>query len=132
MVAYEISVSSSKKEEMIDITGQIRDLVRKSGAKDGICVVHAMHTTAGILINENYDPALKEDILDFLGKTVPKGIWRHDQEDNNAAAHLKSMIIGQSQAVPIKNGNLMLGTWQGICLVDFDGPKMRKIAISIV
>jgi len=129
---YEISVASSRKEELIDITPQVRGLVSKSGARDGLCAVHAMHTTAGILVNENFDPALKEDILDFLGRQAPKGAWRHDLEDNNAAAHLKSMLIGQSQAVPIKDGKLMLGTWQGICLADFDGPRMRKVAVSIL
>jgi secondary thiamine-phosphate synthase enzyme len=129
--AYEISVSSSRKEEIMDITGQIRELVKRSGIKDGICVVHAMHTTAGILVNENYDPSLKEDILDFLSG-ISKGRWRHDLEDNNASAHLKSLIVGQSQSIPIKSGNLMLGTWQGICLAEFDGPKLRKVSVSIV
>jgi len=130
-ITYEMSVSSSKKEEILDITSQVRELVKRSGIRDGICVVHAMHTTAGILVNENYDPSLKEDILDFLNR-ISKGQWKHDKEDNNASAHLKSMIIGQSQSIPVKNGSLMLGTWQGICLAEFDGPKLRKIAVSIV
>jgi secondary thiamine-phosphate synthase enzyme len=130
-ITYEMSVSSSRKEEILDITSQVRELVKRSGIRDGICVVHAMHTTAGILVNENYDPSLKEDILDFLNR-ISKGQWKHDKEDNNASAHLKSMIIGQSQSISVKNGSLMLGTWQGICLAEFDGPKLRKIAVSIV
>jgi secondary thiamine-phosphate synthase enzyme len=128
----EMRVKTSRKEEIIDITEDANKAVKQSGIRDGICLVHAMHTTAGIIVNENYDPLLKEDILSFLSKAVQSGIWKHDQEDGNASAHIKSIVLGQSQSIPVKGGRLALGRWQGICLVELDGPKERTISISVV
>jgi secondary thiamine-phosphate synthase enzyme len=128
----EIRVSTKEREQMIDITKEVAAIVKKSGTKDGICLVHAMHATAAILVNENYDPSLKEDFLDFLRKQVPSGIWRHDKVDGNADAHIRSMMVGQSQSVPVKNKSLALGRWQGICLVELDGPRERTVLVTVV
>jgi secondary thiamine-phosphate synthase enzyme len=128
----EIRVSTKEREQMIDITKEVAAIVQKSGTKDGICLVHAMHATAAILVNENYDPSLKEDFLDFLRKQVPSGIWRHDKVDGNADAHIRSMMVGQSQSVPVKNNGLALGRWQGICLVELDGPRERTVLVTVV
>jgi secondary thiamine-phosphate synthase enzyme len=128
----EICVSTKEREEMIDITKDVAAIVRKSGAKDGICLVHAMHATAAILVNENYDPSLKEDFIAFLKKQVPSGVWKHDKIDGNADAHIRSMIIGQGQSIPVKGGALALGRWQGICLVELDGPRERTVLVTVV
>ena len=128
----EMRVSTKEREQMIDITKGVAEIVHKSGIRDGICLIHAMHATAAILVNENYDQALKEDFLAFLKKQVPSGIWRHDRMDGNADAHIKSMIIGQGQSVPVRGGQLALGQWQGICLVELDGPRERTIMVTVV
>jgi len=128
----ELRVSTKEREQIIDITKGVAEEVRKSGIRDGICLIHAMHATAAILVNENYDEALKEDFIDFLKKQVPSGVWKHDKLDGNADAHIRSMIVGQGQSVPIKGGALALGKWQGICLVELDGPRERTIIVTVV
>jgi secondary thiamine-phosphate synthase enzyme len=128
----ELHISTKEREEIIDVTKDIAAMVKKSGIGNGICLIHAMHATAAILVNENYDPSLKDDFIAFLKKQVPSGIWKHDQVDGNADAHIRSMIIGQSQSVPVKDGALALGRWQGICLVELDGPRERRISVTVV
>jgi secondary thiamine-phosphate synthase enzyme len=128
----EMRVSTEKREQIIDITEGVAGVVRKSGIRDGICLIHAMHATAAILVNENYDDALKDDFIAFLKKQAPPGIWKHDRTDGNADAHIRSMIIGQGQSVPVKGGGLALGRWQGICLVELDGPRERRILVTVV
>lgn len=129
----EITVSSSKREELIDITPQIKDIVNESKVKQGICVLYTPHATGAIIINENADPNICDDILEALSKLIPAGRWRHDRIDNNADAHIKSSIIGSSAAIPIKDGSLQLGTWQDCFFAELDGPRSRrKIIISII
>ena len=125
----EITVSSSKKYELIDITEQLNLEVKKSKVKDGICYFYTPHATAAVIINENYDLNICLDLIDALNNLIPEGKWRHDKIDNNAAAHIKSAIIGPSESVPVKDGKLMFGTWQSPMLADFDGPKQRKVII---
>ena len=84
------------------------------------------------MINENWDPNIMLDIIDSLNSLIPKGKWRHDKVDNNGAAHIKASIIGPSEIIPVKNGELLLGKWQDIMLADFDGPKERKILVDII
>lgn len=128
----EINTASNKKYQVIDITKQVQKIVSGEGIKQGICIVYVPHATAAIMINENYDPNIGEDILDSLDENIPEGKWRHDKVDNNAAAHIKAAIIGPSENIPIKDGKLMLGTWQNIVLADFDGPKRRRIIVQIL
>lgn len=129
----EIILSTSKKQEIIDITDKVNSIIKKSKIRNGICNVFAAHATASIIINENYDPDICLDLLDALNKLIPSGIWRHDRIDGNGDAHLKSAILGPGETVPIKNMELMLGRWQGVAFVELDGPRNnRKIIVTIV
>lgn len=127
------TISTSKKHELIDITGKISDIIKKSKIKDGVCNVFAAHATAAIIINENYDPNICLDLLDALNKLVPAGIWRHDRIDGNADAHIKSAILGPQETIPIKNNELSLGRWQSVMFVELDGPRNnRKIIVTVL
>jgi len=129
-VVKRLAIQSTKKEEMIDITADVRRIVRESGVLRGICHLYVPHTTAGITVNENTDPNVKLDIIAQLEKAVPReGKYRH--AEGNAAAHIKSSIIGSSQAIFIENGKLVLGTWQAIFLCEFDGPRSRNILVKV-
>ena len=127
----EFQLKSSRKNQIIDITPQVSEMVRNSGVSEGICCVYTPHTTAAITINENDDPNVCEDILDALAKLIPDGVWRHDRVDNNAAAHIKAAIIGPSEAIPISEGKLLLGTWQAVMLVELDGPRERRVMVDV-
>ena len=131
-MSHTINISTKKKEEIVDITSKVEELVKKSGVKEGLCTVFARHATAAISINENWDPALRDDLLSLLRKLIPEGVWKHDKIDDNGAAHLKSILLGPSETIPIKDGKLLLGRWQGIALTEFDGPKQREIVVQIV
>lgn len=120
-----------KKQEMVDITQKVADLVRQTGIADGICLVYTPHATAAVVINENADPNVCEDILDAMGRMVPEGAWRHDRVDSNAAAHIKATILGPSETVPVHSGTLRLGTWQSLMLVEFDGPRDRTVFVEV-
>ena len=129
----EIILSTSKKQELIDITNKVNNIIKKSKIKNGICSVFTAHATAAIIINENYDPNICLDLLDALNKLIPSGIWRHDRIDGNADAHIKSAILGPSETIPIKNGKLQLGQWQSIMMAELDGPRSnRKIIVTIL
>ena len=127
-----IFVKSSKRNELIDINQQVEDIVAKSGIKEGICHVYAPHATCGVIINENYDPNICLDILDCLREHVPGGRWRHDRIDSNADSHIKATIVGPSETIPISDGRLVMGTWQSIMLADFDGPRERRIVVTVI
>ena len=130
---HEFTISTSKKQELIDITGRINSIIKKSRIKDGICNVFAAHATAAIIINENYDPNICLDLLDALGKLIPSGIWRHDRIDGNADSHIKSAILGPQETMPIKGGELNLGRWQSVQFCELDGPRNdRKIIVTIL
>ena len=127
-----ISISTSKRQELIDITSKVEAVVKKSKVKEGLCTVFAMHATAAIIINENADPNICLDLIDSLNEIIPKGKWRHDKLDGNADAHIKSSILGPSETIPIKNNQLQLGTWQAVMLADFDGPRNREIIVQVI
>ncbi len=127
----EFSVKSSRKYQMIDVTVQVAEAVKKSPVNEGICCVYTPHTTAAITVNENDDPNVCEDVLDALATLIPEGSWRHDKVDNNAAAHIKAAIIGPSEAIPVKEGKLLLGRWQAVMLVELDGPRERKVIVEV-
>ncbi len=115
---------------MVDITAQIEKLVHLSAVREGICRIYVPHTTAGLTINENADPTVRSDILHQLDRIVP---WNGDYEhgEGNAAAHIKASLLGSSQSVFVSGGRLKLGTWQGIYLAEFDGPRTRQVWVKI-
>ncbi|RKY31139.1 MAG: YjbQ family protein [Candidatus Omnitrophota bacterium] len=126
-----INVKTGRRKEFVEITSQIEDIVRKSNVKNGICFLYVPHTTCGLTINENADPSVKKDIIDKLDELVPEdGNYSH--MEGNADAHIKSSIVGHSLYVFIENGRLKLGTWQGIFLCEFDGPRIRNVWIKIL
>ena len=127
----EFRIRSHRKYEMLDITERVAEVVRQSKMAEGICSVYVTHATAAIVINESYDPNVCEDVLDALGKLIPEGVWRHDRVDNNAAAHIKSAILGPGETIPVREGNLVLGTWQAIMLVELDGPRDRRVVVTV-
>ncbi len=122
-------IKTNKKYELIDITEKLNEIV--SDVEEGMCLVYVPHATASVIINENHDPNICKDIINFLKETIPEGKWLHDKVDNNAAAHIKSSILGPSEAIPVKNGKLLLGTWQSVMICDWDGPKQRKILVQV-
>jgi len=129
----EIVISTHAHNELIDITKEIEKIVSESKVKHGLCNVFAAHATAAILINENHDPNLREDIINALNKIIPwHNNYKHDRIDNNAASHIKAAIIGPSETIPIRDGKLLLGTWQSIAFFELDGPRShRKVIITI-
>ena len=124
-------IKTSKNQEVVDITGKVTKVLARSPRDEGICTVFVRHATAAIIINENADPGFRLDVVSALDRLFPQGIWEHDKVDDNGAAHLKAMILGPSETVPIRGGQLLLGTWQGIALVECDGPREREIVVDI-
>jgi secondary thiamine-phosphate synthase enzyme len=128
----QLNVKTSNRIELIDITSEVQEEVRKNEIHEGICLISTWHTTAGIIINEN-ESGLKEDILDLLSKLVPTGAgYRHDRIDNNADSHLRAVLIGASEALPVSEGKLELGTWQRIFFAEMDGPRNRTVNITLL
>ncbi|MFQ6090187.1 MAG: secondary thiamine-phosphate synthase enzyme YjbQ [Candidatus Bipolaricaulia bacterium] len=125
-----ISIKTQAKQEMIDITSQVERAVREAGIAEGLCSIFVPHTTAGIIINENADPSVKEDILMLLAKLIPQSS-HYKHSEGNSPAHIKSSLVGSSVQVPVSGGRLMLGTWQGIIFCEFDGPRTREAWISL-
>jgi len=124
-----ISVVSKAKTEFIDITSKVQQQVRLSDIQYGHCLLYVPHTTAAITINEGADPSVKTDILDIINRIIP---WNNNYRhlEGNSAAHIKSTLVGITELIPIENGRLVLGTWQGIFFCEFDGPRTRKVNIS--
>ncbi len=126
-----LSLTSKNRNEFIDITKDIQNIVSSAGViEDGYCLLFIPHTTAGITINESADPSVKTDILMMLDKMAPlEAGYRH--MEGNSAAHVKSTLVGVSLIVHIENNRLILGTWQGIFFCEFDGPRKRKVHVSL-
>jgi secondary thiamine-phosphate synthase enzyme len=128
---HTLNVRSVKRCQMIDLTSQIADIVAKSGIQNGLATVYCPHTTAAITINENADPDVPHDILLTLEKLIPQNLPGYLHNEGNSDAHVKSSLVGCSRQILIKNGNLVLGTWQGLFFCEFDGPKNRTLHIQI-
>ena len=126
-----ISVQSQQTNEMIEVTDHVQQEIAASGVTDGIVHLFTPHTTAAITINENADPDVTHDILKILNRMVPlEGGYRH--AEGNSAAHVKSSMFGCSETIPLENGQLALGIWQGIYFCEFDGPRRRQLQIRIL
>ena len=126
----EISVSTTQKQEITEITEKVKRIIAKSGIKEGICVIYCTHTSAAISINEVYDPAVGKDILYALNQIVPIEGYKHSE--GNSEAHVKSSLVGASESLIIKDGKIVLGKWQGIIFCEFDGPRERKVLVKII
>lgn len=116
---------------MWDITSEVNAALQRLGASEGICQVFVPHTTAGIVINENADPDVCADMLEWLDAAVPQHA-RYRHAEGNSPAHIKATLAGQSAAIPVEGGRLALGTWQGVFLAEFDGPRERTVVINVV
>jgi len=128
MVEFEIT--TEKPAQLVDVTTQVNDAVRGSGVQNGMCNVFVPHTTAAVIICENADPDVVHDVLLQLTKLVPRqGGYRHGE--GNAQAHILSVILGSSLNVPVSGGQLRLGRWQGVMFAEFDGPRRRKVMVSV-
>jgi secondary thiamine-phosphate synthase enzyme len=127
----ELSVSTKARNDFVEITDKIRDIVKKEGWTDGVLYIHIPHTTAGITINEHADPSVVHDIITQLDKKIP---WRdgYDHSEGNSAAHIKCSLTGSSTYIFIENGRLLLGTWQGVFFAEFDGPRNRKVWLKFI
>jgi len=126
-----IEVRTSDRCQLVDITAEVQRALSARGPVDGAALVYVPHTTAGVTINENADPSVAADILEHLEKLVPKGRgYRH--REGNADAHIKATLTGFSQLVPVREGRLELGTWQGIFLCEFDGPRTRRVLVDFL
>ena len=126
----DLSVRTKSRTEMLDITAEVQRVVASAGAGSGVCVVFVPHTTAGVTINENADPSVQRDIIAELNKVIPfEDDYAHSE--GNSAAHIKASLMGSSVSVPIEDGRLQLGTWQGIFFCEFDGPRRRRVWVQI-
>ena len=126
-----INIKTNNRIDLIDITDKVRAVASKSKVKDGICFIFCPHTTAGLTINENADPQVKRDIINTLNKLVPENAG-YAHSEGNADSHIKSSLFGSSLAIFIEDGQLALGTWQGIYFCESDGPRSRETWIKIV
>ncbi|MGH2270371.1 secondary thiamine-phosphate synthase enzyme YjbQ [Anaerohalosphaeraceae bacterium U12dextr] len=127
-----LSISTSSRNQLLNITRQVEQVVSKSGIQDGIVTVFCPHTTAGITINENADPDVCHDILLTLNKLLPQNLPGYQHCEGNSDAHVKSSLVGCSRQVILSKGRLVLGTWQGLFFCEFDGPRTRSVHVHIM
>ncbi len=125
-----ISVRTGRREELLDVTAEVREAVRASGVTDGLCVVCSPHTTCGVTVNEGWDPAVAADALAHLHELVPRE-RSYAHAEGNSDAHIKTMLIGTSATLPVSGGELRLGRWQAVFLCEFDGPRERDLWITV-
>lgn len=126
---HKLSIRTNRQTEFVDITQEIRTFVREHKIRNGLLTLFVPHTTAAVTINENADPSVKRDILFEINKVIPFQDGYHHAE-GNAAAHIKASLFGSSETIIIEDGELQLGTWQGLYFCEFDGPRQRKIWIG--
>ncbi|HEY2107005.1 MAG TPA: secondary thiamine-phosphate synthase enzyme YjbQ [Candidatus Binataceae bacterium] len=127
----EFEIASNRQTQLIDVTAQVNDAIRESGVERGLCNIFVPHTTAAVIVSENWDPDVTHDLLAHLEKLVPRQAgYRHGE--GNAQAHILSVMLGTSLNLPVDNGRLRLGRWQGVMLAEFDGPRRRSVVVSIM
>ena len=128
-----IHLQTTVREALVDITGQVRTVVSASGVRNGLVSVYAQGATAAIMIQENWDESVQTDVVNFLRKLIPNGVWLHDAQDGNGDAHLKSGLVGPSETIPVIDGELGLSRWQNIFFCEFDGPrKDRRVVCTVL
>ena len=128
-----IELSTDRREQLVDITDRVLGFAEASGVRDGLCCVYAHGATAAIMIQENWDASVPTDVVNFLSKLIPPGVWLHDRQDDNGDAHLKAGLVGPSESIPVMDGRLGLSTWQGVFFCEFDGPRRdRRVSVTVV
>ncbi len=132
IIRHALSISTSSRNQLLNITRQVEQIVSQSGIQDGIVTVFCPHTTAGITINENADPDVCHDILLTLNKLLPQNLSGYRHCEGNSDAHVKSSLVGCSRQVILSKGRLVLGTWQGLFFCEFDGPRTRSVHVHIM
>jgi len=126
-------IETHAPQQSIDITAKVAELLAASGIRSGFCHVMVLHSTASIIINETADPNIGADVIDALSRSIPtRSDWLHDRIDDNAHSHIKAAILGPSELIPIERGELVLGKWQEIMLLEFDGPRKRAISVQFL
>jgi secondary thiamine-phosphate synthase enzyme len=130
---FTITFPTREREELVDITEKVRAIAAQHGRDKELCTLYAQGATAAIMIQENWDPNIRTDVVNCLKALVPRGTWLHDREDGNGDAHIKAGIIGPSEVIPLEDGMLLLSTWQNIFFCEFDGPRQsRKVIVTLV
>jgi secondary thiamine-phosphate synthase enzyme len=128
-----LTLSTGQREELVDITTRVAEVVRRSGVRDGLVSVYAQGATAAVMIQENWDQSVQTDVVELLRKLIPRGVWRHDAQDGNGDAHLKAGLVGPSETIPLIDGQLGLSTWQNVFLCEFDGPRReRRVIVTVL
>ncbi len=127
-----ITIATPCREVLIDITGQVRDLVRTSGIANGLVALYAQGATGAIMIQENWDDSVQTDVVNLLAGIIPRGVWLHDRQDGNGDAHLKAGLVGPSETIPLIDGELGLSRWQNIFFCEFDGPRDQRAIVCTI
>jgi secondary thiamine-phosphate synthase enzyme len=128
-----IRVQTGQREELVDITDQVEEAVKKSGINNGLVALYVQGATAALMIQENWDDSVQTDVVNLLRKLIPQGVWLHDQQDGNGDAHLKAGLVGPSETIPVIDGKLGLSQWQNVFLCEFDGPRSeRRLVCTII
>ena len=125
------TVCTRQRCEMVDVTREVADVVRSSGVDEGRVIVFVPHTTAAVTINENADPDVQHDVLLTLAELIPEGRRGYRHGEGNSDAHVKASLLGASETILVREGRLLLGTWQGIYFAEFDGPRTRQMHVSV-
>ena len=127
-----LEIRTHAREELVDIGPQVEDVVRRSGLKSGVVHLWSMHTTCALTVNENADPDVKRDMIEKLRSLIPKEerFYRHDE--GNSDSHLKTSLFGPGLTLLVDEGRLVLGTWQGVFLAEWDGPRTRRVAVKVM
>ncbi len=130
---FSITLRTTHREQLVDITESVRAIVAAHGAGCELCALYALGATAAIMIQENWDPNIQADVLTCLRAIAPQGAWLHDRVDGNGDAHLKAGLVGPSEVIPLEDGELRLSTWQNIFLCEFDGPRsQREVLVTLI
>lgn len=128
-----ITIKTTQREELIDITESVRSILKESGIQNGLVTVYAQGATAAMMIQENWDDSVQLDVVNLLRKLIPPGVWLHDAQDGNGDSHLKAGLVGPSETIPIIDGQLGLSRWQNIFLCEFDGPRAeRRVVCTLI
>lgn len=128
---HTFSVRTRNRTEFVEITAEVKEAVRKSGVRSGLCVVYCPHTTAAVTIQENADPDVVRDMLLWLNQHIPKDVPGFRHAEGNSDSHLKASLVGPSVTIPIHDGQLVFGTWQGVYFCEFDGARTRTVHVKV-